>query len=391
MGAHLRVLGVVFNLKGLALALGIVGDGQLDGPDDSHDPLGGVVQIRAQAVLQEGVFHSGVRLGHADLLGEGADGGGGVAPAAQTADGGHTGIVPAGDVVLLHQLAQLALAHDRVVNAQPGKLDLTGLVVGNGDIVHHPVVEGTVGLEFQRAQGVGDALQRILNGVGEVVHGVDAPLVAGAVMMHVLDAVNGRIAHIEVAAGQIDLGPQRHGTVGELALAHALKQVEGLLDGAVTVGADGGGVHIAPVGAHLLGAELADIGEALFDELYRILIHLLEVVAGVVELRPFIAQPVDVLLNGVHELHILLGGVGVVHAQIAETMIFGRSAKVNEDRLGMADVQIAVGLRWEAGVHLHPLILSAGGEILVNKIVNKILAHDSVLQFVRHAAHSCLS
>ena len=72
-------------------------------------------------------------------------------------------------------------------------------------------------------------------------------------------------------------------------------------------------------------------------------------------------------------------------------MIFGRSAKVNEDRLGMADVQIAVGLRWEAGVYLHPLILSAGGEILVNKIVNKILAHDSVLQFVRHAAHSCLS
>ena len=56
----------------------------------------------------------------------------------------------------------------------------------------------------------------------------------------------------------------------------------------------------------------------------------------------------------------------------------------------MTDVQIAVGLRWETGVYLHPLVLSSLGQILVNKIVNKILAHDSVLYLIRHAVHSCL-
>ena len=66
------------------------------------------------------------------LLGEVPDGGGGVASAAQAADGGHPGVVPAGHIVLLHQLAQLALAHNGVVDAQTGELDLPGLVIGNG-------------------------------------------------------------------------------------------------------------------------------------------------------------------------------------------------------------------------------------------------------------------
>ena len=49
-----------------------------------------------------------------------------------------------------------------------GKLDLPGLG-GNGDIVYHPVVQRAVRLEFQRAQRVRDALQRVLNGVGKVI------------------------------------------------------------------------------------------------------------------------------------------------------------------------------------------------------------------------------
>ena len=59
-----------------------------------------------------------VKLGHADAVTEITDGPGGVAPAAQAAEGGHPGIVPAGDPAFLHQFAELALAHDRVVDAK---------------------------------------------------------------------------------------------------------------------------------------------------------------------------------------------------------------------------------------------------------------------------------
>ena len=46
------------------------------------------------------------------------------AAAAQAAERRHAGIVPAGDEMLLDELAQLALAHDCVVDAEAGKLDL---------------------------------------------------------------------------------------------------------------------------------------------------------------------------------------------------------------------------------------------------------------------------
>ncbi len=54
-------------------------------------------------------------------------------------------------------------------------------------------------LKLQGAQGMGDALQCVLNGVGKVVHGVDAPLITLAVVVHMADPVDHGVAHIEVA------------------------------------------------------------------------------------------------------------------------------------------------------------------------------------------------
>ena len=223
-GAILGAAGVVFHLEGLAVPLGVVGDGEPDGPQHRHHPLGGLVQILPQAVLQKGELHGGGGLAHAVALGEVPDGPGGIAPTAQTAQGGHPGVVPAGDLALLHELAQLALGHDGVVDAQPGKLDLPGLG-GHRAVGDNPVVEGPVILELQGAQGVGDALQGVLNGVGEVVHGVDAPLVPLPVVVHVVDAVEDRVPHVEVAGGQVDLGPQGVPAVGELPGLHPGEQV----------------------------------------------------------------------------------------------------------------------------------------------------------------------
>ncbi|MPN16036.1 hypothetical protein SDC9_163374 [bioreactor metagenome] len=56
-------------------------------------------------------------------------------------------------------------------------------------------------LKLQRAQGMGDALDGVLNGMGEVVHGVNAPGFPGAVVPDAVDAVNHRVAHVEVARG----------------------------------------------------------------------------------------------------------------------------------------------------------------------------------------------
>jgi hypothetical protein len=78
---------------------------------------------------------------------------------------------------------------------------------------------------------------------------------------------------------------------------------------------------------------------------------LLEVVRGVEEaVFPIVAQPADVGHDGLDVLDLLFDGVGVVEAQVALAAEVGRDAKVYGDGFGVADVQIAVRLRREAGV-----------------------------------------
>ena len=236
-------------------------------------------------------------------------------------------------------------------------------------------------LILQRAEGVGDALQSVLDGVGKVVHGEDAPLGPLTVVLDIPDAVEHRVPHIEVAAGQVDLGPQGVLALRELAVLHPLEQVQALLDGAVPPGRAGGGVHIAPVLLELLRRELTDIGQSLFDEAHRQLIGLVKVVAAIEEaVAPVKAQPVDVLLDGLHVLHVLLGGVGIVHPQVADAAELLRRAKVDDQRFAVPDVQIAVGLRRKTGMDLHPGAPSAGGNVLRNKLMDKILAGSRALR-----------
>ena len=59
-----------------------------------------------------------------------------------------------------------------------------------------------------------------------VVHRIDAPRVAGAVMVRVPDAVQHRIAHVDVRRRHVDLRAQHVRAVRELARAHAAEQIE---------------------------------------------------------------------------------------------------------------------------------------------------------------------
>ena len=248
-------------------------------------------------------------------------------------------------------------------------------MVGDGNILHHPVVQGTMILKFQGAQGVGDSFQRVLDGMGKVVHGVDAPLVPLAVVVHMPDPVDDRVTHIEVAGGQINLGPEGIAVVLKFAFPHPAEQIQALLDGAIPVGGEGGGIQVAPVLLELLGGQLADIGQSLFDQLHRILVVLLKIVGAVEEaVAPVKAQPVDVLLDGLHELHVLFGGVGIVHPEVAHSAVFLSGAKIDDQGLAVTDMQISVGFRGEPGMHRLTGVAAAFGDVLVNKCVNEIFA-----------------
>src|SRR5690606_14891519 len=80
---------------------------------------------------------------------------------------GHPRVVPAGHVSLGDERQQLALAGDRVVELEPGELDLLGQGAVEeaplGQSLEYPVVERPMVLELERAQRMRDALEGILD------------------------------------------------------------------------------------------------------------------------------------------------------------------------------------------------------------------------------------
>jgi hypothetical protein len=248
----------------------------------------------------------------------------GVAAAAHGRDGGQTRVIPAADAALGHQPAQLALAHHRVGQVQPGELDLPRAVDAQG--VQEPLVQGPVVFKLQGADGVGDGFNGVALAVGPVVGGVDAPGVACAGMLGVQDTVHDGVAQVDVGRAHVDLGPQHSRPVGKVALAHTPKEVEVLFDGAVAVGAVLARFgQRAAVLADLDGAEVVHVGLALLDELDGPAVELLEVVGGEEEpVFPVGAEPAHILDDGVDILLLLFEGVGVVKAQVElATVILG--------------------------------------------------------------------
>ena len=107
---------------------GIVRDDDLQRPQHRHHARRPLVEVVANRVFEPRHVDRAVELRHADPFAERAHRLGRVAAAAQAADRRHPRVVPAGDVLLLHELQQLALAHHRVGQVEPRELDLLRMV-----------------------------------------------------------------------------------------------------------------------------------------------------------------------------------------------------------------------------------------------------------------------
>ena len=102
----------------------------------------------------------------------------------------------------------------------------------------------------------------------EVVHRVDAPFVAGAVVFSIQDAVHHRVAHVQIGRRHIYFRAKHMCAIGELARFHTLQQVDVLFDRAIAVGASlaglGKGATILP---YLILAQTVHISLVLENKL----------------------------------------------------------------------------------------------------------------------------
>ena len=82
------------------------------------------------------------------------------------------------------------------------------------------------------------------------------------------------------------------------------------------------------------------------------------------------AEPLDVFLDRVDVLSLFLLGIRVVEAQVRMAAEFVGESEVEADRLGVADVQISVGLGRKAG--LHPAVVFIGLQVVENDVAYEV-------------------
>jgi hypothetical protein len=337
-------------------------------------------------MLEHAYLDDAVGLRHPDHGREVAETLGGEAASSQARDRGHPGIVPTPDVALVDQAQEHPLGEDGVGEVEPRELVLPG-ARGYGQVLDEPVVEGPVVLELQRADRVRDALDRVGLAVSEVVRRVDAPRVTRAGMRRMHDPIEDRVAQVDVRSRHVDPGAQHARAVREVACSHPLEQVQVLLDRPVPPGAVSARLgERAPVLADLVRGEVVDVGLASPDEVNGPIEQLPEVVGRVMEvLAPVEPEPADVRLDRVDVLLLLFGRVRVIEAEVTAAAELMRDAEVEADRLGVADVQVAVRLRRKAGDDGRvPAVPHVGGHDLADEVAplggrRPLDAHDGIL------------
>ena len=89
-------------------------------------------------------------------------------------------------------------------------------------------------------------------------------------------------------------------------------------------------------------------------------------------LPPGKAEPGDIALDRLFVLDLFLGRIGVIETEMAAAGKVAGQAEVQTDRLGMADVQVAVRLRREAGDDAAmPPLFEVGTDNIADKVARR--------------------
>ena len=228
-------------------------------------------------------------------------------------------------------------------------------------------------LELQRTDRVRHPFEEVTLPMGKVIHGVDAPLRTRTMVRHLDDAVDDGVAEVHVRRSHIDLRTQDHRAFRELSSVHTTEEIEALLDGAVAIGAgDTRGGRRTLLRCDLLGSLLIDVGMACADQLFGELVQTLEVVRSIVDIAPVEAEPLDILTDSIDVLDVFLRGVRIVEAEVTHPAVALCDTEVHADGLGVPDVEIAVGLWWEA--RLDASIILPGTKIALDDLLDEVQA-----------------
>ena len=127
----------------------------------------------------------------------------------------------------------------------------------------------------------------------------------------------------------------------------------------------------AAVFADFLGREALDVGFVLSDQVLGKFVQLIEVIGRILQmLAPIETQPRHAVANRIDIFLRFLFRIGIVETQVTQTTVIMRNTEIQANALGVADVQIAIGLGRET--RFHTSVPFSGTIIFVDNIADKI-------------------
>ena len=137
--------------------------------------------------------------------------------------------------------------------------------------------------------------QGIGNTVRVIVHRVDTPFVAGALMADMTDAVENRVAQVDIGRGHIDSGAQHMRPVREFSGTHTAKQVETFSCRAIAIRAVCAWFsQCAAQFPDFISSLAVYICFSLCNQIFGKFVQLIKVIRGVVKMFfPVEAQPAN--------------------------------------------------------------------------------------------------
>src|SRR5207253_47964 len=118
----------------------------------------------------------------------------------------------------------------------PGEFDLLR-VAGSLECIQKPIVKRAMDLEFQSADRMRNSFDHVGKRMREVIHGINAPFIPGAVMIDLAYAIKNGIAQMNVGRRHVDFGTEDARAIGEFTTAHAREKIEVFLHGTNPIGA----------------------------------------------------------------------------------------------------------------------------------------------------------
>ncbi|KAH3670728.1 hypothetical protein OGAPHI_001243 [Ogataea philodendri] len=262
-----------------------------------------------------------------------------------TSDSWESWVVPVRNVLLVNKPLQLSLGKQGSDKVDSGKIPNVHL--SQVQSLQNPLVLDVSVSVLDSSQCVSDSLYSINNRNTEVVSRVHLPLGTSTVVRSQVASVDNRVSQSLVQSTVVNLGSQTVlqtflGTVLHLFSEHA--QV--LLNGSISSGRLD---TVHSFGSHLLQRSVVTVRLSFLDHLDGKVVHLIEIIGRIGDLVTFNAQQLQIFQNGVLELDLLLGRIGIVESDDQLSVVGLGEILVQQSSLSVTNVEVSRRFRRESG------------------------------------------